>query len=171
MLRTRALTVAAFAAAAAFTLGACGAANTPAAPSAAAPAATVAAPAEVAAGPALIARQTPDLGTIVADVAGFTLYRFDKDKAKPPTATCVDKCATTWPPAVVDPTAKLTIEGVDQSAIGLVKRPDGTSQLTIGGWPVYRFSGDADAGSTKGQGVGGTWFAVTPEGKKAPAAA
>ena len=159
----RILTIAAFAAAAALTLGACGGTGAaPAAPSSAAPAAPAAA------GFALVATQAPELGTIVADAGGFTLYRFDKDAAKPPTTTCVDACATKWPPVVVDPAGKLALDGVDQAAVGIVKRPDGQSQLTVGGWPVYRFSGDAAAGATKGQGVGGTWFAVTPDGKKAP---
>ena len=49
----------------------------------------------------------------------------------------------------------------------MVQRPDGTSQLTLGGWPVYRFAGDTEPGATGGQGSSGTWFAVTPEGKKA----
>jgi predicted lipoprotein with Yx(FWY)xxD motif len=49
----------------------------------------------------------------------------------------------------------------------MVQRPDGASQLTINGWPVYRFSGDKTPGATTGQGVGTVWFAVTPDGKKA----
>jgi predicted lipoprotein with Yx(FWY)xxD motif len=117
--------------------------------------------------PMLAAKDEAKLGTIVADAGGFTLYRFDKDTAKPPTTTCVDACAEKWPPVTVDPKGKLMLEGVDKGAIGMVARPDGTSQLTLGGWPVYRFAGDTAPGATGGQGVGGTWFAVTPEGKKA----
>ena len=120
--------------------------------------------------PVLAAREATDVGTIVADAGGFTLYRFDKDSAKPPATTCVADCATKWPPVVVDPKGRLALEGVDRSAVGLVQRPDGTSQLTLGGWPVYRFAGDANPGATEGQGVGGTWYAVTPEGKKAAGA-
>jgi hypothetical protein len=44
-----------------------------------------------------------------------------------------------------------------------------TVQLTIGGWRVYRFTGAKRAGDTAGQGVGDTWFAVTPAGEKAVA--
>jgi hypothetical protein len=32
---------------------------------------------------------------------------------------------------------------------------------------VYRYAGDAKPGDVKGQGAGGTWYAVTPEGKEA----
>lgn len=127
------------------------------------------APAAPAAEPALTARETPDLGTVVTDVEGYTLYRFEKDSAEPPTTTCVGDCATKWPPAVVDRAGKLALEGVEKAAVGLVERPDGTTQLTINGWPVYRFSGDASPGATEGQGSGGTWFAITPDGRKAAA--
>jgi Secreted repeat of unknown function len=30
--------------------------------------------------------------------------------------------------------------------------------------PLYHFSGDQQPGDTNGQGVGGLWFAVTPDG-------
>nr|WP_214406688.1 hypothetical protein [Pseudonocardia lacus] len=104
---------------------------------------------------------------MLVDQDGRTLYRFDKDSAEPPTTTCVGDCAEKWPPFVVDRNAKLLVDGVEDSAIGLLERPDGSTQLTVGGWAVYRFSGDEAAGATEGQGVGGAWYAITPEGKKA----
>jgi hypothetical protein len=30
--------------------------------------------------------------------------------------------------------------------------------------PLYHFSGDQQPGDSNGQGVGGVWFAVTPDG-------
>jgi predicted lipoprotein with Yx(FWY)xxD motif len=117
--------------------------------------------------PALTAKDVGDLGTVVVDAEGYTLYRFDDDKAKPPTTTCVDACAKKWPPVVVDRTAKLRVDGVADADIGLLQRPDGKTQLTIKGWAVYRYSGDKAPGATDGQGVGGTWYAITPDGKKA----
>ncbi|MFD0447742.1 hypothetical protein ACFQ10_43930 [Streptomyces indonesiensis] len=50
--------------------------------------------------------------------------------------------------------------------MGSVTRADGTKQLTLAGWPVYRFAGDNKPGDTKGQGVGGTWNALAPDGKR-----
>jgi predicted lipoprotein with Yx(FWY)xxD motif len=107
------------------------------------------------------------LGDIVVDPNGLTLYRFDKDTAKPSKSNCIAACITTWPPVVATFTPK--VAGIDDKLIGFVKRPDGTQQITVGGWPVYRFSGDKAPGDTKGQGVGGQWFAVTPTGGKAGA--
>ncbi len=106
------------------------------------------------------------LSPVVVNGAGFTLYRFDKDTANPSKSTCNGDCASTWPPVVVAPGGKIFLDGVDRSKVGTVKRDDGTLQVTVGGWPVYRFSKDTKPGETKGQGVGGTWFGIAPDGKK-----
>jgi predicted lipoprotein with Yx(FWY)xxD motif len=116
----------------------------------------------------LMAAKDAKLGDVVTDAAGFTLYRFDKDSDKPPTATCAGDCATNWPPVVAS--AKPEVDGV-AATVATLKRADGTQQVTINGWPVYRFAGDSAPGETNGQGVGGIWYAVTPAGGKAGAAA
>ncbi|WP_234382570.1 MULTISPECIES: SCO0930 family lipoprotein [unclassified Streptomyces] len=113
--------------------------------------------------------QNEQLGPVLADSAGFTLYRFDKDTAKPPKSNCEGDCAKTWPVvAAGDATAAA---GMDPALLGEVVRADGSKQLTVAGWPVYRYSKDTKAGETNGQGVGGTWFALAPDGKKAAKAA
>ncbi|MFI8521287.1 SCO0930 family lipoprotein [Streptomyces sp. NPDC085481] len=124
-----------------------------------------AAPADgaTASGP-LAVRNDATLGPVVTDGAGFTLYRFDKDTAKPSTSACSGGCAKTWPPV---PAGSTRPGGVDAAKVGSLVRADGVKQLTIAGWPVYRFAKDTAPGQTNGQGVGGTWFAVTPDGKKA----
>ncbi|MFD6416860.1 SCO0930 family lipoprotein [Streptomyces sp. NPDC060194] len=108
-----------------------------------------------------------ELGKVLTDSNGMTLYRFDKDTAKPPKSTCEGDCAKAWPVvAAGDVTAA---PGVDESLLGEVTRSDGTKQLTVGDWPMYRYAEDKEPGDVKGQGVGGTWFASSPEGKKAAA--
>jgi predicted lipoprotein with Yx(FWY)xxD motif len=109
------------------------------------------------------------LDPVVINGAGFTLYRFDNDSANPSKSTCNGDCAKKWPPVTVAKGGKIFVSGVKKSAVGVVKRDDGRLQVTIGGWAVYRFSGDAKPGDTNGQGVGGTWFGVTPDGQKAGA--
>jgi predicted lipoprotein with Yx(FWY)xxD motif len=42
-------------------------------------------------------------------------------------------------------------------------------QLTLAGWPLYRYIGDADAGQMNGQGKDSEWYAVTPSGQKSAA--
>lgn len=110
------------------------------------------------------------LGKVVTDSAGFTLYRFDKDTAQPPKSNCDATCLKAWP--AVPASGAKAAPGVDDALIGEVTAADGTKQLTVDGWPMYRYAMDTAPGDAKGQGVGGTWYAAAPDGKKAsPAAA
>ncbi|EST32759.1 SCO0930 family lipoprotein [Streptomyces niveus] len=105
------------------------------------------------------------LGKVITDSEGFTLYRFDNDTAEPPKSTCSGECEKAWP--VVAAGDVKAAAGTDASKIGEVTRDDGTKQLTLGGWPMYRYAKDTNPGDANGQGVGGTWFASAPDGKKA----
>ena len=104
-------------------------------------------------------------GEYVVDGEGFTLYRFDPDTAHPSKSNCNDQCAVTWPPTLAAHTVQFS--GIHRSALGVVQRQDGSVQMTVGGWPVYRFSKDTQPLQTNGEGVGGTWFVVAPDGSKA----
>ncbi|MFD4871338.1 SCO0930 family lipoprotein [Streptomyces sp. NPDC058412] len=109
-----------------------------------------------------------EIGTVgsgVTDSEGFTLYRFDKDTPKPPKSNCEGDCATAWPAVAADDVS--AGEGIDKSLLGSVARADGTRQLTLAGWPVYRYAKDAKAGDSLGEGVGGTWHVLGPDGKPA----
>ena len=52
-----------------------------------------------------------------------------------------------------------------RTRLGTLTRPDGRLQLTYAGLPLYRFAQDRKAGDVKGQGSGGTWFAVAASGR------
>ena len=105
------------------------------------------------------------MGAVVTDQDGWVLYRFDKDTAKPAKSNCSGKCAEVWPPALTEDGAP-DIEGVDGNLVGTVDRGDGTQQLTLNGWPLYRYIGDKKPGQWKGQAVGNTWWVIAPTGKK-----
>jgi predicted lipoprotein with Yx(FWY)xxD motif len=109
------------------------------------------------------------IGETVVDGAGYTLYRFERDTPKPPKSNCLEECILKWPPLI--DTGNLKIEGVDQAIVGTMIRSDFERQVTIAGWPVYRFGGDSSPGDVKGHGSGNLWFAITPTGKKAPGGA
>lgn len=134
------------------------------APTADAPAAPR--PATAAAGVDLSAVQA-SIGTVVTS-GGATLYRFDKDTPKPPASSCNGQCAATWPPLLAAGGTP-TVTGVDPALVGTVRRVDGAEQVTLNGWPLYRYAADGP-GTTKGEGVAGTWHAVSPSGKPAVAA-
>ncbi len=103
------------------------------------------------------------LGTVLTDQAGKTLYLFTADGTNPPESRCVNECAEMWPPMLA--TSAVQAQGLDPAILGTVDRPDGLSQVTISGSPVYTFSGDNGPGEANGQGLQDAWFAVTPDGK------
>ncbi len=99
-----------------------------------------------------------DLGDVLVDAAGLTLYGFTPDAGANP--TCEGACADAWPPILVDEVPA----GLDPAVFSTATRPDGTTQLVAGQWPLYLFAGDAAPGDTAGQGSGDQWFAVAPDG-------
>jgi len=114
-------------------------------------------------GGAEVAVADTDLGQVLVDAEGRTLYVFDNDTGT--TSTCEGGCASTWPPLATDgdPTAG---EGVDAALLGTTDRGDGTTQVTYDGHPLYTYNADTAAGDTTGQGVGGIWWVVAPDGQK-----
>jgi predicted lipoprotein with Yx(FWY)xxD motif len=110
-------------------------------------------------------RDAGDLGTILVDPAGRTLYRFTRDQ--PDASACAGACATAWPPLLVDgePAAPAGLPGV----LGAIDRPDGGRQLTYNHQPLYYYAADSQPNDTTGQGAGGVWFVVTPDAGAGPA--
>jgi predicted lipoprotein with Yx(FWY)xxD motif len=160
--------VGALAAATTLTLvAACGSGNDDSAPAAEEPAA-----AGAEAGSAVAARAAEsDLGQILVDAEGNTLYGFTNDVDG--VSTCTGDCAATWPAHLIEGDPELG-EGLDPAVFSVAEGADGGQQLKAGKWPLYRFSGDAAPGDVNGQGVGDVWFVVGADGsliKDAAAAA
>ncbi len=145
-----------------------------AAPAAAATPATEPSPPAAAGSPAspaegvvvnrLVAATLPKIGEGVTDGKGWVLYRFSKDTASPPRSNCKGACAQKWPPVLSTDTPALA--NIPYENVGWLLRGDGSRQLTLNGWPLYRYVGDSKPGQWKGQGVGGTWFVVLKNGAK-----
>lgn len=102
-----------------------------------------------------------DLGEVLVDGQGLTLYIFTNDVDGTP--TCTDDCAANWPPVLVDEVPE-GVEGIDDGVLGVVDDGAGGQQLTAAGQPLYLYAGDGAPGDVAGQGVGGIWFAVGPDG-------
>ena len=103
------------------------------------------------------------LGRVLVDGAGRTLYLLTADR--PGTSSCDAGCLSYWP--AVAPPAGSSLPGVTAPA-GRVTTPDGTPTATVAGWPLYTFVKDAKPGDVTGEGVqsfGGTWWAVSPDGR------
>jgi len=106
------------------------------------------------------------LGTILVDSRGRSLYLFEKDARR--RSACAETCATYWPPLLAK--GKPTAGGAAKKALlGIVRRADGTRQVTYAGHPVYRFVQDTKPGQTNGQDLndfGARWYVLSPAGKK-----
>jgi len=108
-----------------------------------------------------IAVAATEPGPRLVDGDGRTLYLFTDDS--PGVSTCVDGCLAVWP-AVLTTGAPVALAGVDASLLGTLTRADGGVQVTYAGWPLYLYAADTRAGDVAGQGVGGVWFVVAPDG-------
>ena len=111
-------------------------------------------------GDAMVSTTQTDLGTILVDAGGRTLYAFKNDTDGEP--SCVDGCAEAWPPALVE--GELAVGDLDAAVFTIVEHPTG-QQLKAGDWPLYTFAGDAAPGDVNGQGSGDVWFVVGPDGE------
>lgn len=127
-----------------------------------APESTTTAPeSEAAPGGAIVEVAPSDLGQILVS-DGRTLYLFTPDSQGP--STCHGQCAQTWPP-LLSGEGVTAGEGLDESMLGTAQREEGGDQVTVNGWPLYFFANDAEPGDTNGQGIGGNWWVVSPEGQ------
>jgi predicted lipoprotein with Yx(FWY)xxD motif len=113
-----------------------------------------------------VATASSQLGRILVDGQGRTLYLFEKDpKGR---SSCTGSCASYWPPLITHgkPAARAAAR---QSLLGVTRRADGTSQVTYAGQPLYRYVRDTKPGQTNGQGLhvyGAEWYVLSPAGTK-----
>ncbi len=101
------------------------------------------------------------IGTVLDTPAGLTLYINTKEEGGQ--IVCTGSCAQAWPPVAASGTVPASPSGV-HGTFGTVTRPDGTTQLTFDGMPLYTFAGDTAPGQANGQGLSGVWYAVGPKG-------
>ena len=113
--------------------------------------------------------QSAEHGRYLVDGTGKTVYMLDKDTAT--TSTCHDACATQWPPLLAqNGTPKGMDPSIDESAISVIQRKDGSQQVAYGGHPLYHYQQDTAAGQLNGAGKEdqfGHWSVLTPEGQPA----
>jgi predicted lipoprotein with Yx(FWY)xxD motif len=98
-------------------------------------------------------------GTVLANPHGMTVYYYSVDKKGSGVSSCTGTCATEWPP-VVSPVripAGVKLAG----KVSYIVRANGVRQVTINGYPVYRYAGDHAPGEANGSGIGGVWHVFT----------
>jgi predicted lipoprotein with Yx(FWY)xxD motif len=72
--------------------------------------------------------------------AAFPVYTLSSDRDH--RSTCDGQCALTWLPVLTNGRPQAAT-GLDQHALGIIVRPDGTHQVTHNGQPLYLYAGDA----------------------------
>ena len=112
----------------------------------------------------LISASTSNLGTILVDSRGHTLYLFEKDKNGK--SACSASCSAAWPPVIASGTPRAGT-GAKTSLLGTTRRADGRMQVTYNRHPLYTFFKDTKKGQTNGEDLnafGADWYAVSPSG-------
>lgn len=102
--------------------------------------------------------QNKELGhKILTNNRGRTLYSLSVEKSGK--FICdVSACLTIWKPLTV----KAGVKPVGPVHLGTIVRPDGRTQVTYRGLPLYRFTGDTKPGDVSGEGIRdvGVWHAA-----------
>jgi predicted lipoprotein with Yx(FWY)xxD motif len=106
---------------------------------------------------AVASAKKANVGSVIVDAQGRTLYRFTAEAQGVP--VCIGDCVATWLPALASSASGLP------KHVATVKRPDGGKlQLTYDGHPLYRYAGDQSKADANGEGVGGQWFVLKSVG-------
>jgi predicted lipoprotein with Yx(FWY)xxD motif len=101
---------------------------------------------------------------VVVNSQGRTLYTLSPETSRH--LLCkTSECLKFWPPVTVGSSeTKLKGGPGTQGHLGILRRSNGTFQVTLRGLPLYRYSKDHARGDTNGEGIesfGGTWHAMT----------
>ena len=107
--------------------------------------------------------QIAGVGTVLVDRRGTALYAPDQESGA--RIRCVGACTSIWKPLTLG-----SGRPTGAAKLGVVRRPDGTRQVTSGGRPLYSFVQD-QPGKVTGNGArdsfGGrhfTWHVITAKG-------
>lgn len=116
--------------------------------------------------PVLSSATAGDLGQILVDAQGHSLYFFVPEQGSK--IVCTGDCTTTWLPLLAvgssAPTSAVPLPGV----VDALERPEGMRQVTYDGWPLYRYAMDKQPGDVLGNRSGGQWFVALAAGETTP---
>jgi predicted lipoprotein with Yx(FWY)xxD motif len=107
-----------------------------------------------------------EIGKVLVDGSGFTLYRFSKDPRNSDTCVKIKECTNLWPP-VMSSGRPAAGPGIRAALLSTIKLPGGGRQVTYAGHPLYRYSAATEKGETGyvgAQQFGGRWYALNSAG-------
>jgi predicted lipoprotein with Yx(FWY)xxD motif len=101
---------------------------------------------------------------IVVSPQGRTLYTLSPE-TRGHLLCKSSECLRRWPPVTArSGKTKLKAPSGVQGHLGLLKRANGSFQVTLRGLPLYRYAGDRAKGEANGEGIesfGGTWHVAS----------
>jgi predicted lipoprotein with Yx(FWY)xxD motif len=119
-------------------------------------------------------RQLTGIGAVLVSSSGMTIYTPKTPAEVNGNVKCTGSCLSFWFP--VTTTSAQPGSGGLPGKLGTIHLPDGTTQLTYNGRPLYTFRLDTAAGQDRGNnytdsfnGTTFTWQVVTASGKPAGA--
>ena len=107
-----------------------------------------------------------EVGKVLVDSSGFTVFRFSKDPRNSDTCVKISGCTNLWPP-LMSSGRPIAGPGVRAALLSTIKLPGGGRQVTYAGHPLYRYSAATEKGETGyvgAQQFGGSWYAVNSAG-------
>jgi predicted lipoprotein with Yx(FWY)xxD motif len=111
-------------------------------------------------------RRVGGLGRVLVDSRGMTLYIYTPDHQGQ--SACYGVCIVQWPPLLLSGREKrlVTGTGVDRALVGVVRRANGSLQLTYHKWPLYTYRLDKFPGEATGEEEDmGLWQVISPSGQ------
>jgi predicted lipoprotein with Yx(FWY)xxD motif len=108
------------------------------------------------------------VGNIYTDADGMALYTPAQEATGK--ISCVGPCTSVWIPLAAPPNGSATESSDVRGSVGVITRPDGSSQVTLNGAPLYRFYQDTAPDTANGNGIrdsfGGVhlaWHVAAPD--------
>jgi predicted lipoprotein with Yx(FWY)xxD motif len=113
--------------------------------------------------PALGVRVVGQLGPVLVDGRGFTLYVSPRLARDP--GACEADCLAAWPDVTENEhQTPVLLDGLSASLVGTTPVAHGVRALSYHGLVLHTYVGDAVPGSASGEGAGHTWYAVSAAG-------
>ena len=116
--------------------------------------------------PAKLELRRTNVGTILVNGQGFTLYAFTRDSRNHDACAQMSGCLGAWP-ALTSSAKPVAGKGVRAGLIGTITLRGGAKQVTYAGHPLYTYVGDSGPGSTFYVNIfqfGGRWPAMNAAG-------
>jgi predicted lipoprotein with Yx(FWY)xxD motif len=122
--------------------------------------------ASAASGTSVGTHKVKNLGTVLANSSGHTLYMFSKDGKNK--SNCSASCPNQWKPLLVSGKVSAAGKsGVSQKLLGTIKLSGGKTQVVYNHHPLYVYVKDKKAGDLHGEDAnqfGGRWYVVNTKG-------